>query len=580
MGPSGLSALKFLREQGFDVTCFEQKSGVGGVWTGSEDARYTAALKSTVLGNSKFGFSMSDFPHLNKDCPIFPSATDLETHFRAYADHYGLHSYIRYNTIITRIERDDVKEKWILHIRGPDGIAVMPFDKVVAANGIQNKAVMPSCPGIETFSGLTMHSQAFKFRKEDLKKFQDKRVLLVGLGNTSCDICIELTGFASKIHIAHRRGRKLLSRYDENGLPVDLGLSWSIFQGKNFMDWKLPSFTAWALDNFMTSNAIASAAKGEPSGSTPAEKKKIAEKRLREEWKLLPAPSLRQVNPVVSESLYDSLRSGNVSLVSGFKGFKGDKVVSFEDGTELEVDAVIFCTGYKANWDLFPDLPMNGSCGVPTSTASKVGDSHVPNLPRLYQNIFPTQWASSLAFTSYNHPQDNNPATQELISMAVAQIWAADAASKLQNQKPAPAGYRPPARLPPVAEMERAIDEWQTWWRSNWKIAPGMLESFLPHYPWYRFLHDAAGTGMFENLGHFFALDKGWGLWWRDPDMYKWMTKAPSSNVGFRVFETNPLGIPGCGRSTWSGAREALREIYEGAEDFKAKAKAKTVKQA
>lgn len=417
-------------------------------------------------------------------------------------------------------------------------------------------------------------------RKEDLAKFQDKRVLLVGLGNTSCDICIELAGFASKIHIAHRRGRKLMSRYQDDGLPTDLALSWSTFQAKNYMDWYWPSLTWWAVDNMMTSATIAAAARGEPSGTTAGEKKKIAEKRLREEWKILPAPSMKHVNPVASESLYDSLRSGYVTLVSGFKGFNGDKLALFDDGTEVEVDAVVFCTGYKANWDFLPDLPMNGSYGVPLTTAGETDPSKVPHLPRLYQNIFPTQWATSFAFTSFNHPQDNNPATQELISMAIAQIWAADAASKLQDQKVAPVGYRSPARLPSTDEMERAIDDWQTWWRQNWEIQSGMLESFTPLHPWYRFLHDAAGTGMFENVGHGLALTKGWGLWWRDRDLYKWMTKTPSSNVGFRVFETNPLGIPGCGRRTWSGARDTLKEIYEEVEELKAKAKAKTVKQA
>lgn len=100
--------------------------------------------------------------NVTEACPICPSATDLEAHFRAYAEHYGLHNYIKYDTSITRIERDNAKDKWNLHIRGPDGATVVAFDKVVAANGIQNKAVLPSCPGIENFSGLTMHSQAFK----------------------------------------------------------------------------------------------------------------------------------------------------------------------------------------------------------------------------------------------------------------------------------------------------------------------------------------------------------------------------------------------------------------------------------
>lgn len=295
---------------------------------------------------------------------------------------------------------------------------------------------------------------------------------------------------------------------------------------------------------------------------------------------------MKQVNPVSSEYLYDALRSGDVALVPGFKAFKGDKSVLLDDGTELEADVVIFCAGYRADWKIFPDLPMNGSCGVPLSTAGEAGKTAsseaptTPHLPRLYQNIFPTRWASSLAFSSYNHPQENNPAAQELVSMAVAQIWAADAASTLPQefQKTAPAGYRQPARLPPVDEMERAIEEWQTWWRENWKVDHSMLESSTPGYGWFRFLHEAAGTGMYDNLGHLFAVHKGWGLWWRDPELYSWIARGPMTNVAYRVFETNPLGIPGCGRPTdVAGARQALKDIYTQAEDIKRKARAKTL---
>lgn len=125
---------------------------------------------------------MSDFPHLNKGIvavehrwkilqanyfeasSLCPAATDLETHFQAYADHYELHKYIKYETSITKIERDDAQDKWKLHIKGPDGENVLSFDKLVAANGLQNKAVFPATPGIENYSGLTMHSQEFKDR--------------------------------------------------------------------------------------------------------------------------------------------------------------------------------------------------------------------------------------------------------------------------------------------------------------------------------------------------------------------------------------------------------------------------------
>lgn len=58
IGPSGLSAIKTFREEGFDVTCFEKKRGAGGVWTDGADSRYTAALRRTVAANNKLSVSI------------------------------------------------------------------------------------------------------------------------------------------------------------------------------------------------------------------------------------------------------------------------------------------------------------------------------------------------------------------------------------------------------------------------------------------------------------------------------------------------------------------------------------------
>lgn len=47
-------ALKEFRDLGFDVTVFEKRSDVGGVWTWTEDAGSTTALKETRLCNNKY----------------------------------------------------------------------------------------------------------------------------------------------------------------------------------------------------------------------------------------------------------------------------------------------------------------------------------------------------------------------------------------------------------------------------------------------------------------------------------------------------------------------------------------------
>ena len=48
-------ALKELRELGFNVTLFERRNDVGGIWTWTSDRSITTALKETKLCNSKYG---------------------------------------------------------------------------------------------------------------------------------------------------------------------------------------------------------------------------------------------------------------------------------------------------------------------------------------------------------------------------------------------------------------------------------------------------------------------------------------------------------------------------------------------
>ena len=47
-GPTGLTMLKTLREDGFDVTLYERRSQVGGLWAYTENPAYTTALAGSV----------------------------------------------------------------------------------------------------------------------------------------------------------------------------------------------------------------------------------------------------------------------------------------------------------------------------------------------------------------------------------------------------------------------------------------------------------------------------------------------------------------------------------------------------
>ena len=84
---------------------------------------------------------------------------------------------------------------------------------------------------------------------------------------------------------------------------------------------------------------------------------------------------------------------------------------------------------------------------------------------------------------------------------------------------------------------------------------PGMVRS----HTFLRFLHGMAGTGMYDQLGHGFTLG-ALRLRWRDWRLHRWLFREPANSYAWRMLETNPERIPGCGRRMWPGARGAVED--------------------
>jgi dimethylaniline monooxygenase (N-oxide forming) len=287
---------------------------------------------------------------------------------------------------------------------------------------------------------------------------------------------------------------------------------------------------------------------------------------MREEWNLLPAGSMSYQHPVVQEEFIPALRRGAITPVKGFQDFAGENEVRLADGTVVEVDAVIFCTGYEFDFSIMPELEMDGACGMPLRTAkdsrraanTESGKEKEPAIPRLFQMMFPPHRADSIAFISWMSPQENRWSVSELCAMAITQIWAAEDA-KRSGEGTRPEGYRAPALLPSVEEMNAQVDEHHAWFRGEWRRDQSMSSGFFRGHEIYRFLHGAAGTGLYENIDHPFST-RGWALWWNDRDLWTWLAKGPMNCHSWRLLDTNPLGVPGCGRKAWPDARKTVHE--------------------
>lgn len=387
------------------------------------------------------------------------------------------------------------------------------------------------------------------------EQFADKRVLVVGIGNTACEVSISLSGRVAKLYQAYRRGRILVSRYLDSGVPTDSTVAWPMLRLKYMLDDKVPWLTFPAFDWFMVRKMIRDAARGEPGlpGLSERQRRRHAKHRVTSEWRLTPCPSMAHEHPAVQEDFIPVLCSGGVEPVRGFKGFIGANQVLLADDSVLEVDAVVFCTGYSHDWSIMPQLEMDGACGLPLTTAEHGGyGAKRPRLPRLYQMIFPPRYASSVALLSWMAPQESVWSVCELASMAVAQIWAAETSRELLSRNPLPHGYRKPSFLP-------SLDEYHAWWRKEWNKEPSVRPGYLQAHQFYRFLHAMAGTAMYDNVDHVFT-GRGWKLWRQDAELYKWIARGPMTSHCWRLFETNPRQIPGCGRRAWRNAKLAVRD--------------------
>lgn len=559
LGPAGLTAIKALREEGFNVVGFERRDRVGGLWSYSSDPSHTSVIQNTVSNISKFVSGFSDFP-VPKEYPPYMTGSHVAEYFQAYARHFQLEQHIRFRTTVRRVLRDKLDSGWNVQVSGPDGESTLHFDKVVFGNGCETVPKWPPMPGKEKFKGTVLHGQSY--RKAD--QFAGKRVLVVGIGNTACEVSLSLAGHVSTLYQSYRRGRIIVSRYLDDGVPTDSTIPWPVLRLKYLLDYSLPWLTVPLVDRFMQGKMISDAAREDPTepGLSARARRKRAEKKITEDWRLVPCPSMAHEHPAVQEHFIPALYEGRITPVPGFKAFTGDDRVLLDDGKEIEVDAVIFCTGYSLDFSVMPELEMDGACDLPLVTADEAqSDTHVPHLPRLHRMLFPPRWASSAAFLSWIAPQEAVWCTCELASTAVAQVWAAESARELRRDQ-APAGYRKPALLPSAAEMNAEVDEYHAWWRREWAKEPSVRPGYVRAHTFYRAMHELAGTGMYDNIDHLFAL-RGWRLWWQDRDLYKWLSKGPMNSYGWRVFETNPKGIPGCGRRALPEARKNVEEAYE-----------------
>jgi len=213
-GPHGLAATKALGQLGIEVEGFERSDDVGGNWNFHGET--SRVYQSTHLISTKPFTQFPDFP-MPDAYPDYPSHWQVHAYLRSYADHFGLRERIHFRSEVTAVESEPSggwQVTWQNRANGEH--TQQRFAGVVIANGHNWVPKMPQYPGLESFTGELRHSADYK----SADMLRGRRVLVIGAGNTGCDIAVEAAQHAGSVLHSTRRGYYYNPKY-ALGRPSD-----------------------------------------------------------------------------------------------------------------------------------------------------------------------------------------------------------------------------------------------------------------------------------------------------------------------------------------------------------------------
>jgi cation diffusion facilitator CzcD-associated flavoprotein CzcO len=330
-GPSGLAAARALQKRGIAVDGYEASHGVGGLWdiTNPRSTMY----ESAHLISSRTTTEFAEFPMRTR--VDYPGHRALKHYFQDYAEHFGLTALFRFDTAVVRLEpRDD---GWDLTSVGPGGEEVRWYAGVVLANGTLAKPNTPVFHG--EFSGELLHTSGYTSPEQ----LRGRRVLLIGAGNSGCDIAVDAVHHAASVDMSVRRGYHFVPRY-LFGRPSD-----TLNQGR-----PLPPRLKQAVDS-----RVLRAFTGDPVRFG------------------FPKPDHRiyESHPIVNTLVLHHLGQGDLRIRPDVERFDG-AAVRFCDGSADDYDLVLLATGYTLDYPFVAreHLHWRGAA------------------PRLFLNIFPASF--------------------------------------------------------------------------------------------------------------------------------------------------------------------------------------------
>ncbi len=342
-GFGGLGMAIRLRQSGVDdFVVFERDEEVGGTWWANTYPGCQCDIPSHL-----YSYSFAPNPEWTRTYPLQP---EIREYLRACADRFGLRAHIRFRCPVQRAEWDEREGVW--QIDTPDGR--FSAQVLIGAPGPLSEPSIPSLPGLEDFRGVAFHTARWA-HEHDLTA---RNVAVVGTGASAIQTVPQIQPLVNRLTIFQRtapwvvphRDRPITSfeRLLYRRLPAaQKAVRTTVYLSRELL---VPGLAYRP----QLMNTVQKMAEGHLARQVPDE-------ALRAE--LTPDYLIGCKRVLPSNKWYPAITQPNVEVVtSGVTSFHPDGVVA-ADGSEHEVDTVIFATGFQVTETAFSTV-IRGRDGV------------------------------------------------------------------------------------------------------------------------------------------------------------------------------------------------------------------------
>ncbi|CAG2103703.1 unnamed protein product [Medioppia subpectinata] len=307
-------------------------------------------------------------------------------YFDLYGETFGYEKYVKFRHEVIALEPNADYEstgRWKLTARDNNNggkLTDYVFDGVMVCTGHHVQPMSPTFKDQHLFNGQVVHTHSYK--RPD--PYTDKKVVVVGIGNSGGDAAVELSTVSDKVYLSTRTGTWISYRVGPNGKPFDSSF---IRRYINLVMSLVPysivcGFMEWYVNNRFDHR----------------------------DYQLKPKHRFLSQHIMVNDALPNRILSGTVAVKGDIDRFTANGVIFKGETEETPCDVVLLATGYSVS---FPFISQDL---IPTKN----------NKVELYKYVFAPELAhpKTLAFISLAQPIGALLPIGEMESRWFAQLMA------------------------------------------------------------------------------------------------------------------------------------------------------------